>query len=97
MQCLIVGDYENDLAPKHTRKGVRVSDPLPIYLGVDILNFDKVDTVNFMFSVIMRLNITWKDRRVEYLNLRNDVYQNIIPREQMDDMWIPGQLYCNLK
>ncbi len=41
-------DYEKDLAPKHTRFGKRVDDPLPVYLGVDILSFDKIDTVNMM-------------------------------------------------
>lgn len=57
------GDYENDLAPKHTLGGVRTNEALPVYLGVDIISFDNVDTVNMMFSVMLRLNITWRVRQ----------------------------------
>ena len=43
-------DYEMGLAPKHTIAGKRVDDPLPVYLSVDILSFDKIDTVNMMIA-----------------------------------------------
>ena len=33
-----------------TVAGKRVDDPLPVYLSVDILSFDKIDTVNMMIS-----------------------------------------------
>jgi hypothetical protein len=38
---------------------------------------------------MLRLNITWRDRRVDYLNLRDDVYQNLIPDGEAAQMWIP--------
>ena len=38
--CFVIqGDYENDLAPQHTRNGTCVNDPLPVYLSVDIISF----------------------------------------------------------
>ena len=43
-------DYEKGLAPKHTIAGKRVDDPLPVYLSVDILSFDQIDTVNMMIA-----------------------------------------------
>lgn len=43
-------DYEKTLAPKHTVNGKRVDDPLPVYLSLDILSFDKVDTINMMIA-----------------------------------------------
>ena len=47
---IVSGDYEKDLAPKHTRNGERVNDPLPVYLSVEILNFDKISTLDMMFG-----------------------------------------------
>ena len=44
------GDYEKDLAPKHTVNGQRVDDALPVYLSVDILSFDKIDTKDMMIG-----------------------------------------------
>ena len=45
----------------------------------------------------MRINITWHDRRVEFLNLRDDIYQNIIPDDEAQHIWIPeiGMKYKN--
>ena len=37
----------------------------------------------------MRLNLTWRDRRLDYLNLRDDIYQNIIPDDEYKQIWIP--------
>ena len=44
-------DYESTLAPKtiSTLSGSRTSEPLPIFLNLDILSFDKVDNLNMMF------------------------------------------------
>ena len=33
--------------------------------------------------------MTWKDRRLEYLNLREDIYQNILPDDEKENVWIP--------
>ena len=38
---------------------------------------------------MMRINITWKDRRIDYLNLRDDIYQNIVPDDEAQKVWIP--------
>ena len=50
-------------------------------------------------SVMMRLNITWRDRRLDYLNLRDDIYQNIVPEDEFDQIWIPeiGKIENSLK
>ena len=38
---------------------------------------------------MMRINVTWRDRRLEFLNLRNDIYQNIVPDDEAKNVWIP--------
>ena len=50
LQVIFPKDYEKDLAPKHTVNGQRVDTALPVYLSVDILSFDKIDTVNMMIG-----------------------------------------------
>ena len=46
---------------------------------------------------MMRVNITWKDRRVDYLNLRDDIYQNLVPDDEASQMWIPEIGFYNAK
>ena len=43
----------------------------------------------FYIRVMLKLNMTWKDRRLEYLNLREDIYQNILPDDEKENVWIP--------
>ncbi len=87
---ILSADYDGSLAPKQTRDdGTKVDEPLPIHISVDIMNFDKIDTVKMMFSVMMRVNITWKERRLKFLNLRDDIYENMISRKIRNDIWIP--------
>ena len=38
---------------------------------------------------MLKLNITWKDRRLDFLNLRDDIYQNILPDDEKEKVWIP--------
>ena len=38
---------------------------------------------------MMRINVTWNDRRVDFLNLRDDIYQNLVPEDEASKMWIP--------
>ena len=46
---------------------------------------------------MMRVNVTWRDRRVEYLNLRNDIYQNLVPDDEVANIWIPEIGFYNAK
>ena len=43
----------------------------------------------YFIRVMLKLNMTWKDRRLEYLNLRDDIYQNILPDDEKENVWIP--------
>ena len=46
---------------------------------------------------MMRINVTWRDRRVEYLNLRDDIYQNLVPDDELENIWIPEVGFYNAK
>lgn len=39
--------------------------------------------------IIMSLNLTWFDQRLEFFNLRNDSYENMISTREKVDIWIP--------
>ena len=40
-------------------------------------------------SVMLKLNVTWRDRRLDYLNLREDIYQNMLPDDEKQNIWKP--------
>lgn len=41
--------------------------------------------------------MTWKDRRVDFLNLRDDIYQNLVPEDKAAKMWKPQIGFDNAK
>ena len=42
--------------------------PVSVTLGVNILNIDKIDTVNMMFAITMEVNLEWMDHRLRLKN-----------------------------
>jgi hypothetical protein len=41
------------------------------------------------YSVMVRLNLTWRDRRLNYMNLKHDFYQNLVNLEEKQKIWLP--------
>jgi hypothetical protein len=39
---------------------------------------------------MVRLNLTWRDRRLNYMNLREDFYQNLVNAEEKQKLWLPS-------
>ena len=69
-RVFIPEDYQPDLPPKQGVKGSKLTEPLELTLTLEIFSFDKIQTIDMMFSTILRLNISWLDRRLDFLNLR---------------------------
>ena len=57
------------------------SEPVTVSLRVNILNIDKIDTVNMMFALTMEVYFEWKDHRLKYKNLREGLGQNQLTPE----------------
>ena len=85
-------NYDAEKAP--TGDGHR---PLPLYLTVDILSFDQIDMLRMSIALTVRLNLTWKDGRLSYNNLRDDVYSNGIGPGERSGLWLPEIGLANAK
>jgi hypothetical protein len=35
------------------------------------------------------MNVTWRDRRLSFLNLRYDIFDNVLPDAARDGIWVP--------
>lgn len=42
-----------------------------------------------IFSVLLKVNMSWTDRRIDFLHLREDFFQNSVSRELRELLWIP--------
>ena len=57
------------------------TEPVKVSLRVNILNIDRIDTVNMMFALTMEVNVEWRDHRLAYKNLRKGLGQNQLTNE----------------
>lgn len=58
-----------------------MDQPVHVSLRINILNIDKIDTVNMMFALTMEVNVEWRDHRLKYKNLREGLGQNQLSSE----------------
>ena len=60
--------------------------------------FKNIIIIN-IFSVLLKVNMSWTDRRIDFLHLRNDVFQNSVSKDLRTNLWIPevGELHRFLK
>lgn len=91
--------YETDQAPRYSGLNGKVmeGEPLPVDLNLEILGFDDIDTVKMMFGVIMRLNISWTDRRLDFLHLQDDIFLNSVSQDLRNIIWLPEVGMANAK
>jgi len=66
-------------------------------LGVRILNIDRIDTVNMMFALTMEVDLSWRDARLSFKNLKEGLGQNKLNRRERRAIWKPTVHYTNAK
>ena len=99
MICFLAENYESDQAPRLAGPNGKVieEEALPVDLNLEILGFDDIDTIKMVFSVIMKVNVTWTDRRVDFLHLNDDIFLNSVSSELRSKLWIPEIGMANAK
>ncbi len=96
-RVLIPDNYDASLPPKQGERGSRETKPLELYISVEILSFDQIKTMDMSIALMLRLNLTWKDRRLSFFNLRPDIYMNNIPAREKSQLWVPEIGFANAK
>ena len=61
---------------------------------MSILN---VQEVNSLFTTKLKLELSWSDNRLKFLNLKDDENLNILTDKHKLDIWIPKLVFTNTK
>lgn len=56
---------------------------------VEIAAISHIKEINLNFLTRFHLHLVWKDHRLTFLNLKDDLMQNIIDEEEARNLWIP--------
>ena len=82
--------YDKSLPPELSEE---VERPNEIYIQVDVINVDIVDTVAMVVGLTVEFVLKWKDHKVNYENLQKFKNERgsvkIIPNKEKNKIWIP--------
>ena len=78
--------YTRDDPPKTT-----------VTADVTVQTLLKVDEVNSLFSLKLKLTLTWQDQRLSYKSLKKDRSMNILTNEAKRHIWMPRLIFSNSK
>ena len=82
--------YDKSLPPELSDE---VERPNEIYIQVDVINVDIVDTVAMVVGLTVEFVLKWKDHKVNYENLQKFKNERgsvkIIPNKEKNKIWIP--------
>lgn len=88
-QIRIPAFYRKDIPPPAT-----ADSPLPVTMHVTIDKVD-VDTRTMLMFVNFNLNMTWRDPRLQFINLNNDFTFNRMKQEYVNNIWTPKVDFTN--
>lgn len=80
---LIPEGYDRSIPPPFTEN----TFPAEIVVDVEVKFIRSIRMSDFSLSLDVRLSRRWRDRRLRFRNLRQDVNQNVV--ENLDDVWLP--------
>ena len=82
--------YDKSLPPEMSDE---VERPNEIFIQVDVINVDIVDTVAMVVGLTVEFVLKWKDHKVNYENLQKFKNERgsvkIIPNQEKNKIWIP--------
>lgn len=83
--------YSPIIPPPH----ITNSQSLPIEFLLKIISFPNIATQDQIFTTTLELTLRWRDKRLDYYNLKEDRTLNLLSREAVRSIWTPRVFFTN--
>ena len=70
-------------------------DGASVTLNVDIAALLAISEVSEIFTVKYQLTMVWQDKRLTYLNLKEESYLNVVAQKEFSNIWLPVIIFEN--
>ena len=85
----------NKIVPPFDRNTSGTIIPVSVDVSLRLLALMNIDenenTIDFQFEIIL----DWKDSRISYSNLKDEVFLNALTEENIESIWLPLVVYEN--
>ena len=86
--------YQQHLSPPPTNENVAKAD---VKLTVNIKAIEKIDEIDAIFRVQFWLQMSWMDKRLTFINLKEDQTSNALTESEKRQIWIPVLTFPNTR
>ncbi len=83
--------YRKILPPE----GQSSKEPLMVNVSLEVVKINSIEEINMEFNSVVKVTMTWIDKRVTFKNLKQDKYSNMMSGPGMEELWLPGVRFVN--
>ncbi|XP_068200691.1 uncharacterized protein [Palaemon carinicauda] len=94
MKCSLVEiptGYQKSIPPPSPRS----NRPLPVKFSINIMSFSSIVTQDQTYGISFEVRLNWRDRRLNFMNLKEDRILNLLSPETINAIWTPKVFFKN--
>ena len=70
--------------------------PVDVKISVAIMDILSIQEIELVYIAKFRLLMEWYDYRLQYYNLKPERSNNLLSKNEIDNLWIPFVVFSNI-
>ena len=96
-QCKVVAIDKDRYIRDDTPPPLIKAEKLEVTLGLNIQNILDIKEVDNIFTLKFDMEAFWKDSRLQFYNLKEDMEMNSLIFQEKSDIWVPTIIFSNTR
>ena len=94
-RCEIVNIDRTSYRKQHPPLNVHGNRPLEIEISFDLFMLSEFVEVTFSYKAKFLFTVKWYDHRLQFANLKDSMFKNLIGSPERETLWIPPLIFNN--
>ena len=94
-QLIVFENNYNKNIPPIGRTAGGSSVPAEVSISITLKKVVEIEEVDHSIHLQFQINMQWKENRVKYQNLKDEVSLNALSERDIKDLWLPRIVYAN--
>ena len=87
-------NYNKNIPPIGSAKGGTVI-PVNVNISITLMKVVEIEEVDHSIHLQFQIHMMWKENRVRYQNLKDEVSLNALTLYEIEELWLPLVIYDN--
>ena len=68
-----------------------------VFMSIDVLGVLELNEVDGAMVIQYRITMMWRDSRVQFRNLKGEMFLNTVGNEEATKIWVPKVVFYNTR